>query len=416
MADYVSRIADQELAARLRVMGAVLIEGPKACGKTATASQVAKTIIRFDEDPVARTAVDLDPQALFTGEPPILFDEWQVEPAIWNRVRRQVDDRTDKGQFILTGSARPRDDASRHSGAGRFSVMQMRPMSLFESGHSTGQISLGALLAGEAQTGLGTHLTFEELLRRIVTGGWPELMHADEDFARDWLTDYLRQVIEVDIPEIGHRRNPGNLSRLLESLARGVGQPVKLSELAKDVGGDGGPVAHETLSGYLDALTRLRLTDDSAAWRPHMRSRARLRAAPVRYFVDPSLGIAALNIGSTELRADHLATGFHFEALVIRDLRIYAQLHRGQVDSWRDSNGNEVDAIVTARDNQWAAFEVKLNPRDIDAAAASLLRFAANIDAERHKEPACLAVITSTGVGGRRPDGVQVIPIGAFGP
>ncbi len=416
MASYLPRIADQELEARLRVMGAVLIEGPKACGKTATASQVAKTIIRFDEDPAARAAVGLDPQTLFTGEPPILFDEWQVEPAIWNRVRRQVDDRTGKGQFILTGSARPRDDANRHSGAGRFSVMQMRPMSLFESGHSTGQISLGALLAGEAQTGLGTHLTFAEMLRRIITGGWPELVDTDEDFARDWLDDYLRQVVEVDVPEMGHRRNPGNLSRLLESLARGVGQAVKLSELAKDVGGDGGPVAHETLSGYLDALSRLRLTDDSAAWRPHMRSRARLRTAPVRYFVDPSLGTAALNIGSTELRADPQATGFHFEALAIRDLRIYAQLHRGQVDSWRDSNGNEVDAIVTARDNRWAAFEVKLNPRDIDAAAASLLRFAANVDVERHKEPACLGVITSTGVGGRRPDGVQVIPIGALGP
>lgn len=416
MADYLARIADQELAARLLVMGAVLIEGPKASGKTATASQVAKTIIRFDEDPVARAAVELDPQVLFTGEPPILFDEWQVEPAIWNRVRRQVDDREEKGQFILTGSARPRDDVNRHSGAGRFSVMQMRPMSLFESGHSTGQISLGALLDGNPQTGLGTHLTFDDLLRRIIIGGWPELIGSDEEFARDWLADYLRQIVEVDVPEMGVRRNPGNLRRLLESLGRGAGQAVKLSELAKDVGGDGGPVAHETLTGYLDALARLGLTDDSAAWRPHMRSRSRLRAAPVRYFVDPSIGTAALNIGSAELKTDHLATGFHFEALVIRDLRIYAQLHRGQVESWRDSNGNEVDAVVTARDNKWAAFEVKLNPRDVDSAAASLLRFAANVDTERHKEAACLGVITSTGVGGRRSDGVQVIPIGALGP
>lgn len=416
MAHYLPRIADEDLAARLRVMGAVLIEGPKACGKTATASQVANTIIRFDEDPNARAQVELDPQSLFSGTPPILFDEWQVEPAIWNRVRRQVDDRSEKGQFILTGSARPRDDVNRHSGAGRFSVMQMRPMSLFESGHSTGQISLGALLDGEPQTGLGTHLTFDDLLSRIITGGWPELIGADEDFARDWLSDYLRQIVEVDVPEMGVRRNPGNLRRLIESLGRAVGQAVKLAELAKDVGGDGGPVAHETLTGYLDALTRLGLTDDSVAWRPHMRSRTRLRAAPVRYFVDPSIGTAALNIGSAELKTDYLATGFHFEALAIRDLRIYAQLQRAQVDSWRDSNGNEVDAIVTARDNKWAAFEVKLNPRDVDTAAASLLRFAANVDTDRHKEPACLGVITSTGVGGRRSDGVQVIPIGAFGP
>ena len=416
MLAYLARITDQELATRLQVMGAVLIEGPKACGKTATASQVAKTIVRFDEDPTARAQVSLDPQALFSGEPPILFDEWQLEPDIWNRVRRQVDDRNEKGQFILTGSARPRDDANRHSGAGRFSVMQMRPMSLFESGHSNGQMSLAALLEGEKQTGLGTHLPFEELLKRIVVGGWPELVHADEEFARNWLDDYLRQVIEVDIPEMGHRRNPSNLARLLESLGRGVGQAVKLSELAKDVGGESGPIAHETLAGYLDALDRLKLTENSPAWRPHMRSRTRLRTAPVRYFVDPSLATAALNIGTTELRADPPATGFHFEALVVRDVRIYSQLQRGQVDSWRDANGSEVDAIVTARDNKWAAFEIKLNPRDVDAAAASLLRFAANVDTSRHKEPACLVVITSTGAGGRREDGVHVIPIGTLGP
>lgn len=416
MPDYLPRIADQELASRLQAMGAVLIEGPKACGKTATASRVAKTIIRFDEDPVSRSQVSLDPRALFSGEPPILFDEWQLEPDIWNRVRRQVDDRSEKGQFILTGSARPRDNANRHSGAGRFSVMQMRPMSLFESGHSNGQISLAALLEGEKQTGLGTHLTFEELLNRIVVGGWPELVHADEEFARNWLDDYLRQIVEVDIPEMGHRRNPSNLARLLESLGRGVGQAVKLSELAKDVGGGSGPIAHETLTGYLDALGRLKLSDDSPAWRPHMRSRTRLRTAPVRYFVDPSLATAALNIGTTELRADPSATGFHFEALVVRDLRIYSQLRRGQVDSWRDANGSEVDAIVTARDNTWAAFEIRLNPRDVDAAAAALLRFAAKVDTSRHKEPACLGVITSTGAGGRREDGVHVIPIGTLGP
>ena len=416
MPNYLPRIADRELKARLSVLGAVLVEGPKACGKTATASQIANTIVRLDEDAAARAQLDFDPQALFAGEPPILFDEWQAAPDIWNRVRRQVDDRDEKGQFILTGSARPRDDASRHSGAGRFSVMQMRPMSLFESGHSTGEMSLASLLEGERQTGLGTHLSFDELLRRIITGGWPELLDADEEFARDWLADYLRQVVEVDVPEMGHRRNPGNLRRLLESLGRGVGQPVKLNDLAKDVGGDAGPIAYETLTGYLDALTRLWLTDDSAVWRPHMRSRARLRTAPVRYFIDPSIGPAALNIGSAELKADPLALGFHFEALVIRDLRVYAQLHRGRVESWRDENGNEVDAVLTARDNKWAAFEVKLNPRDVDAGAASLLKFARNVDTDRHTEPACLGVITSTGAGGHRPDGVHVIPIGCLGP
>jgi predicted AAA+ superfamily ATPase len=230
------------------------------------------------------------------------------------------------------------------------------------------------------------------------------------------LHDYLRQIVEVDVPSLGPRRNPRNLGRLLASLARGVGQAVKQSELAKDVGGEPGPVAHETLAGYLDALDRLNLTEDSQAWRPHMRSRTRLRAAAVRYFVDPSLGPAALNIGSAELRADPRAAGFHFEALAMRDLRIYAQLQQGEVDSWRDANGNEVDAVLSLRNNTWAAFEIKLNPRDADAAAASLLRFAAGVDASKHGPPVALAVITSSGHAGRRGDGVHVIPIGTLGP
>lgn len=397
-------------------MGAVLIEGPKACGKTWTASQVAKTTIRFDEDEAARSLVALDPEALFAGEPPILFDEWQLEPAIWNRVRRQVDDRSQPGQFILTGSATPRDDATRHSGAGRFAVVGMRPMSLLESGHSNGAVSLTALLAGKRQTGDGTGLTFGELLRRIVIGGWPQLVDKDETFARTWLRSYVKQVVEVDIPAMGHRRNPGNLERLLAALARGVGQPVKLSELAKDVGGEAGPVANETLYGYMAALDRLKVTDNSEAWRPHMRSRTRLRAAPVRYFVDPSLGTAALNVGTEELRYDPLATGFHFEALAVRDLRIHAQPLGGVVESWRDSNGNEVDAVISVPGGTWGAFEVKLNPRDVEAAAAALTRFASNVDTSRHGEPAALGVITSTGYAGRREDGVHVIPIGTLGP
>ena len=416
MVSYLPRIADRELEQRLGYIGAVLIDGPKACGKTATATRQAKTVFRFDDDDVARSFVKLSPQRLFDNPTPILFDEWQVEPAIWNRVRRQVDDREGTGLYILTGSATPSDDATRHSGAGRFAVMAMRPMSLFESGHSNGEISLAALVQGEAQTGLGTHLSFEELVTRIVVGGWPELVNADETSARFWLRDYISNLVEVDIQKLGSRRDPQNLRRLLASLGRSVGQATKSTELAKDVGGEDGPIAKETLSAYLSALDRLHLTDNSEAWLPHMRSRARLRTAPVRYFVDPSLGPAALDIGAAELIADPNALGLHFEALVLRDLRIYAQPLRGRVDSWRDSNGYEVDAIVTVGPNKWGAFEVKLRPDAVDEAAKSLLRFAGNVDTSRHGEPACLGVITSTGAGGRREDGVHVIPIGALGP
>jgi predicted AAA+ superfamily ATPase len=416
VATYLPRIADVELEQRLGYIGAVLIDGPKACGKTATASRHAQTVIRLDEDQAARTWVRLAPERLFDGPTPILFDEWQVEPTIWNKVRRQVDDRDGKGLFILTGSATPTDDATRHSGAGRFSVMKMRPMSLFESGHSTGEMSLAKLLGGERQTGLGTHLSFDELLKRIVIGGWPELIGADEASARRWLRDYLTSIVEVDIQKLGSRRDPANLRRLMESLGRSVAQAVKAVELAKDVGGEDGPIAKETLSAYLTALDRLHLLDNSPAWLPHMRSRARLRTAPVRYFVDPSLGPAALGIGTSELMADLNALGLHYEALVIRDLRIYGQPLDARVECWRDAGSHEVDAVVSIGPNKWGAFEVKLSPDAVDEGAAALLRFKANVDTSRHGEPACLGVITSTGAGGLREDGVHVIPIGCLGP
>jgi predicted AAA+ superfamily ATPase len=372
--------------------------------------------VRIDADVNARSAVTLNPDALFTQPTPILFDEWQVEPSLWNLVRRQVDDRDGRGHFILTGSATPREDMSRHSGAGRIGTIRMRPMSLFESGHSTGDVSLQKLLEGEEQRGKDAGLSVPELIDRIVVGGWPALLEAESDEARAWLADYIRQVSEVDLPSLGPRRNPRNIRRLLESLARTVGQPAKLTEIAKDVGGDSGPVAYATMDGYLDALHRLMLIDESPAWQPHMRSRTRLRTSPVRYFVDPSLGTAALGADRSALLADLNAAGFHFEGLAVRDLRIYAQPMSGIVESWRDANGREVDAVVTLPGGRWAAFEVKLNPNDVDEAADSLLKFAESVDVSKHGKPAALGVITSSGYAGRRPDGVDVIPISALGP
>lgn len=416
MVGYVPRITDGQLTERLGSVGAVLIEGPKACGKTRTASQLAKTVIRMDQDATARAMVKLDPRALFEGKPPILFDEWQLEPEVWNRVRREVDDRAARGQFILTGSATPREDVKRHSGAGRIGTIQMRPMSLYETGHSTGKVSLSELMSGKPQKGASVDLSFQELLERIVIGGWPDLIGENEESARDWLADYLSQIVEVDIPAMGHRKNSRALTRLFEALARNVGQAVKATELAKDVGGDDAPISSTTLAGYLDVLDRLRLTDNSQAWRPHMRSSTRLRSTEVRYFVDPSLGPASLGLGSAALRRDLNATGFHFESLVLRDLRVYAEPLRGVVDSWRDANGNEIDAVVTLRDGSWAAFEVKLNPDAVDAAADSLLSFANKVNRDLHGDPAALCVVTSSGHAGLRDDGVHVIPITALGP
>lgn len=420
MVSYRPRIADDELRDRMSAVGAVLVEGPKACGKTETALQIAASAIRFDTDQNAKAMLDLNPDELFNRDLPILFDEWQRAPAVWDHIRRHVDEQRRKGLYVLTGSATPTDSRELHSGAGRIGTLKMRPMSLFESGHSTGEVSLAHLMSGERQTAGSISLTVPELMERIVIGGWPALLEEDERSAARWLADYLTQIIDVDIPSLGTaRRAPERLRRTLASLAGSVGQPVKLTSLATDIAGTGaGPLTSTTVNTYLDALDRLKLTDNSPSWQPHMRSRTRLRSAPVRYFVDPSIGTTALRIGTRELLADLNGAGFHFEALVVRDLRIYAQPLGGEIYSWREANGRRaVDAIIETPEG-WSAFEIKLtgDPSVIDDAAKQLIHFGASVDQKKHGTPAALSVITATGGGGRRADGVHVVPIAALGP
>jgi len=398
-------------------MGAILIDGPKAVGKTATASQSARTVVRVDTDRVVRTVLEVNPEQLFSGPTPILFDEWQEKPELWNLIRRAVDDHPGKGLYLLTGSARPRDTAPMHSGAGRIGRLRMRPMSLFETGHSSGEVSIAALLAGEAPGGSPTELTVPEIIERIVIGGWPALLEQKEPEARAWVSDYLRTIAEVDVPGLGPRRNPDNVMRLLAALGRATGTSTKGTVLENEVGGARGPIATETLSNYLDALGRLMLIEPLPAWRPHMRSRSRLRASAVQHFVDPSIGIAALGIGSREMLADLEGAGLHFESLVLRDLRIYSQALNATLSSWRDSQtGAEVDMILELPDGRWAAVEVKMGEAAADDAAASLLHFAGKVDTNRQGNPAALIVITAGRFAYRRPDGVVVVPITALGP
>lgn len=416
---YRPRIADGELRRRLSASGAVMIEGPRACGKTETASQVARTTFRLDVEQSTRIAVGAAPEVLFNRETPILFDEWQVVPDLWNLVRREVDDRSpERGQFILTGSATPADDITRHSGAGRIATLRMRPMSLFETGHSTGEVSLSNLFDGDLRPALDPGLTVPQLIERIVIGGWPALLDADFHEAQQWVRDYLTQIIEVDVPMLGARRDPENLRRLLTSLARGVGTELTVKAMAADVGGESGPASRNTVDVYLKTLNRLMLIEDVPAWAPHMRSTTPLRVAPTRYLVDPSLGMSALRVGPQHLLNDLNATGFHFESLVVRDLRVYAAPLDGVLHHWRDNNGHEVDIVVTLSDGRWAAFEVKMNPDDVDKAADSLLRFARKVDTDRSKagEPAVLGVITTRALAHRRDDGVIVVPIATLGP
>jgi predicted AAA+ superfamily ATPase len=414
---YRPRIVDAELVARLKATGAVVIEGPKACGKTATARQIAASEALLDVDPTAREAVAVDPALVLEGATPRLIDEWQLEPAVWNHVRRAVDDRGRPGQFILAGSAVPPDDITRHTGAGRITRLPMRPMTLFETGDSSGEISVARLLAGDPGRSSDTLLKVADLARLIAIGGWPGFRGLAVDQALRAVRDYLEEIRRVDISRVeGKRRDPEKVGALLRSLGRNVSTHAAATTLAADTDGAEAALDDDTVSDYLSALRRLMIVEDQPAWAPHLRSRYALRRAAKRHFVDPSLAVAALRATPGRLLRDLKLLGFLFESLVIRDLRVYAQAVDARVLQYRDSHGLEVDAIVETAEGVWAAFEIKLGSGHVDQAAANLQAFARQIDTARSGKPAALGVIVGSGYGYRREDGILVIPIGALGP
>lgn len=414
---YRARIVDAELAARLEAMGGVVIEGPKACGKTETARRVAASEVLLDVDAEARQAAAVDPSLVLEGATPRLIDEWQVEPKIWNHVRREIDERSEPGQFILTGSAVPSDQATRHTGAGRMTRLRMRPMSLFEAGRSTGRISLGELLAGAEARSPDPKLRVKDLANEIVIGGWPASRELKASHAEQAVRDYLDEVRRTDVSQVDtKKRDPEKVAQLLRSLARNTATSASVKTLAQDAGGADEAPDRKTIIDYLDALSRLMIIEDQPAWAPHLRSKYVLRRAAKRHFVDPSLAAAALSASPETLMQDLNLLGLLFESLVIRDLRIYAQAHDGAVLQYRDSNDQEVDAIVRTRGGAWAGFEVKLGTGLVDQGAESLKTFAKQIDMKKCGEPACLGVIVGTGYGYVREDGIKVIPIGSLGP
>ncbi|MFM7236980.1 MAG: ATP-binding protein [Cyanobium sp.] len=414
---YRPRVADAELRACLAAAGAVVIEGPKACGKTRTAQQVAASEVLLDSDLSARQALAVDPALILAGARPRLLDEWQVEPGLWNQVRRLVDASTEPGQFLLTGSAVPADDAARHTGAGRFSFLRLRPMALVESGAAAGGVSLAALLEGMSPSCADPGLKVADLAELVCRGGWPAQLDRPLAASCRAARDYLEQVRQVDVQRVdGRRRDPQRLAALLRSLARNVATEVGLATLAADAGGADGPLDPRTAADHLQALERLMVLEPQPAWRPHLRSKAALRQAPRRHFCDPSLAVAALGGSPERLLRDLEWLGLLFESLVIRDLRVLAQALDGEVFHYRDNYGVEVDAIVQLRDGRWGAIEIKLGPGQVEAAAAGLLRFRQQIDTRRSGEPAFLAVVCGSGYGYRRPDGITVAPVGALEP
>ena len=419
-ADYRPRIADAELAELLAASGAVLVEGARAVGKTATAMQASASHVLLDIDLDAQRMMGIDPAAVLTGDPPRLLDEWQLAPEVWNHVRRTVDERSGRGQFILTGSAVPADDVTRHTGAGRFTRLRMRPMSLFEGGHSTGAISLRGLLDGEPQRGYAAPVPIARLAERIAVGGWPAHLGSAATPAMRVNRGYLDDIRRTDVSRLdGRLRDPARVGRLLQSLARNLATPVSVAKLATDVSGNGTAMKADTAAGYLDALERLMVVEHQPAWSPHLRSRTTIRSTPVRHFVDPSLAVAALGVRASPatLVADLRFFGFLFESMVIRDLRIYAQAADAAVFHYREKDGLEVDAVVEAADGRWAAFEIKLGSRWVDDGARNLRRLARRMANSDHGPPAALAVIVPSGYGSAH-GGTEagVIPIHALGP
>jgi len=409
---YFKRFTDAALQNRLREAGAVLIQGAKSCGKTETAIQAAKSLVRLDTDVEIRALMEIDPKLALAGPVPRLLDEWQEFPQIWNFVRREVDDRKKKGQFILTGSAVPEERAKLHSGAGRFSVIRMRPMSLFEKGWSSGEVSLEKIIKGGIPESGQTEFSLENLAEKITIGGWPNLIGEGYKMALRFMQDYIALIAEVDISRFGSKkRDPQKLMRLMQSLARNISTEASLSSLAKDTGGSQSQINNETAAEYLEALERLMVVEHLPAWRTHIRSADTLRKAPKRHFTDPSLAVGTLGLSMEKLLADLNYFGLLFESLVIRDLRIYAEVHDGKVYHYRDSRDMEVDAVIEYPDGTWAAFEVKMGFGAQNEAAENLLAFAKKIDQEKMGPPAALTVITANGIACRRKDGVNVVPL-----
>lgn len=409
---YLKRFADSILEERLKSAGAVLIEGTKACGKTETAKQAAKSIAQFDSDPQIKIRMEIDPKSVLIGEVPRLIDEWQVYPQIWNFIRHEVDARKLKGQFILTGSATPDSKIKRHSGAGRFSVIKMRTMSMFERGWSTGEVSLTELMDGKAPSSKDVKFDISELAEKITIGGWPGLIDQNAATGLQYAIDYVTLIAEADLSRVSERkRDPNKVLRLMRSLARNISTEASLAALSRDTGGNDSELNDETVSQYLNELERLMVVDHLPAWNTHIRSSHMLRKSPKRHFADPSLAIGALGLSIDKLLADLNYFGLLFESLVIHDLRVYADAGGGKVYHYRDSSGTEVDAIVEYADGTWGAFEVKLGVGGVEEATSNLKALADKINTERVKSPVTLTVITGNGFAYQRPDGINVVPI-----
>ena len=419
---YKKRIADTLLDRNLEGIGAVLIEGPKWCGKTTSAEQKAKSVIYMNDPKKSSMYMQLakmSPQTLLEGETPKLIDEWQLAPSLWDTIRFEVDHRNGEGFFILTGSAVPaKTDEIWHTGTGRFARIKMRPMSLWESEDSTGTISLAALFNGSAQTAITDEKRLEDIAFLLCRGGWPKATLQKKEVALERVFDYYDAVVNADISRVDNvERDAERTKRLMRSYARFQGSQTSISKIKDDVkANDAMTVNDDTIGSYIKALEKIFVIEDMPAWNPNLRSKTAIRTSDTRYFVDPSIAVAALGLGPKDLMNDLNTFGLLFETMCVRDLRVYADALGGTVYHYRDKNGLECDAVVHLRNGSYGLIEIKLGGDNLIEEAASTLKELANkIDTTKMKSPSFMMVLTALGsYAYQREDNVWVVPVGSL--
>ena len=422
MSDYKKRIADSILLEKLQGKGAVLIEGPKWCGKTTTAEQVAKSVL-YMADPRSfqqnMMLADTNPDYLLKGATPRLIDEWQLAPKLWDAARFEVDHRKEMGQFIFTGSSVPADLSEvNHTGTGRFSWLKMRTMSLLESGESNGEISLKKLFDAPNAIYSKSDVSLEEIAYLICRGGWPIATYLKDKIALNQARDYFDAVIYSDISRVDNKkRDPEKAKRILQSYARNQGSQISIDTIVEDIRNNDTSITRATVNSYIEALKKIFVIEDLPAWNPNLRSKTPIRTMNTRYFIDPSIAAAALGFGPGDLMNDLRTFGLMFETMAIRDLRVYADAIDGNVYHYRDKNGLECDAVIHLRNGNYGLVEIKLGGEKlIEEGCKSLLKLAGKIDTDKMKEPSFLMVLTASGdIAYQRKDGIYVVPISTLG-
>mgnify|MGYP004526614535 FL=1 len=418
MKEYIPRIVDSVLQNKLEYMGAVLIEGCKWCGKSTTARQFAKSYIEF-QDPDKKMQYDktnqTKPSLFLEGEKPRLFDEWQMYPVVWDSIRMDVDHTGLKGQYILTGSARPMEDSIMHSGTGRISKLLMRPMSLYESGESNGSVSLNDIINGKDISGVSS-LDFNGLINAMMRGGWPESLNIEGDNKYKISKDYVKSLLNEGIRTVdGIERSTQKMHAVLKSISRNISTNTSKTTLLEDTKSEfSSDISRPTLDDYLNTLEKLYILEYIPATNLNLRSKTPLRVSPKLELVDPSLVIATLNLKREDLIKDLNFTGFIFENMCMRDLKIYADAIDARLSYYRDKNDFEVDCILETADGKWGAIEVKLGAGEIPTAVENLNKFKERVDTDKYGEPSFLMVLTGADYSYKRDDGIYVVSIGTL--